>query len=200
MKRIVSYCLIVCTLCFQLLSGDSAPETEGYFNIDKQNDGTWLVEFNGNNMYVSSYFPNKPTFINQTANNIIRDPLIQLVLMIGNHNNVSEKKIIRMILSNISKEYQGLSIQISEMKESDPKNFKMGDTTRFSQKVVLDLSNEFREFVTVNIFRNPEYDIITFSRFTLSKIEKKDLEYQLKGNAITSEFHAGTEVKFTPVL
>ena len=185
-------------LLFPSLSAESAREAEGYFNTNRQDDGRYLVEFKGMKFEVRSYFPAKPKFSNQSAYHILKDPLMQFFLIVSKHQSVTADHMMRMVLADIGHQYRGLDLQVVNVKKSDLEETESDGLKRIFQQFVLDLSNGFREFVTVNLYRNSEYDVTTLTRFTLSPTEKEDLDYRMKGNDMTKKFHDETQVKIPP--
>lgn len=176
------------------------PKAEGYFNINQKEDRSTLVEFFGEHIYVKTVFPDKPEFANQTAYTINQDPLVQLFFTVGERLDTSNNQMMRMLLSNIDKEYQGLNLRILKIQESTPNVTQRKGLDHYSQQFVVDLTGGYREFVKVNLYRHAEYDVMSLSRFTLSPKEKDDLKHRIRGNDITETFHDALELRVPPIL
>lgn len=185
--------MILLILCGSLFS-ETDRRAEGTFNVNQAEDGRVLVEFKGKNFDVRSYFLEQPKFYAQTAYHIMANPLIQFFLIVSPHLDVTVDHIMRMTLAEIGAEYRGLNLDVVKIDHSKRKVENKGDLSHITQQFVIDLENGFREFVTINLYRNSSYDVSTITRFTLSPSEKEDLDHRIKGNKITSRFHDDTSV------
>ncbi len=189
----VTYILIsVICFCAAGLLGAVETGNSGQFTVKQTDKGTYQAEFSAEDLAVKTVFPEKPAIENRTANLILQEPLVQMSVLVAEHQDADSENIIEMMMSIIGKEYANMGLQVVDAQKTEIKR----DGPKTEQQYIVDLDNEIREFTTFNIYQNNQYDVIAMTRFILSPDEKDDLDLRTKGNDTAADFLKETTVEF----
>ncbi|GEM_PF-2316105 len=169
----------------------------GGFTFEERGDGAYFVTYKGEGVQVETIFPERPSVEGSVASYINSNPLVQLNLIIGPRSPSDTEEIAKSILDSVVQEYKVNQDAVTKVKEIPPVESKAFGAVSYYAQFIIDTTDGIREFLSMNIYRSDETDVLTLTRFIITASETNNLNYRVKGNSIAALFHKRTKVQFT---
>jgi hypothetical protein len=196
MKRWILILLIVpFALYGQSLTSTLKKNIPGEFQLSERGDGTFFADYTRGNLDVQMLFPGKPQIGKDRATYLQRPPLVQLSFMVLTHEDMRAELQAKVVLNSVKNEYDKLRLAIKDVKQSERKRVSSGGNQGESFQYIIDLENGIREFLTVQVFTQDDWDIVPFTRVILSPQETKDMSARIKGNSEAANFFETIQIQ-----
>lgn len=167
----------------------------GQFSVEERGDGAFVADYKRGDLNVQMTFLGKPQVGQDRITYIYRPPLVQMSFMVLPKEEVRSELQAKVILNSVKTEYEKINLPIKEIKEVDKKNETIGGKRGDSFQYIIDLENGIREFLTVKVVSNGDFDVIPFTRVILSPTEAQDVEMRVKGNSTAANFFQTLQIR-----